>query len=38
LWTNPDTGRIEAVPRHQEIKNQLAKKICRSLDIPAIGG
>jgi mRNA interferase HicA len=27
LWTNPSTGEMEAVPRHNEIKNQLAKKI-----------
>jgi len=35
LWCNPISGTTEAVPRHTEIKNQLAKKICRSLEIPA---
>ncbi len=34
LWCNPISGTTEAVPRHTEIKNQLAKKICRSLEIP----
>jgi len=34
LWTNPRTGAVEAVPRHTEISNQLAKKICRSLSVP----
>jgi len=37
LWTNPQTGRIEAVPRHVEIPNQLARKICRGLEVPEIG-
>ena len=34
LWCNPRTGHIEAVPRHQEIPNNLARKICRELDVP----
>ena len=29
LWTNPETGTVEAVPRHTEISNNLAKKIWR---------
>jgi mRNA interferase HicA len=36
LWTNPATGAVEAVPRHTEISNILARKICRGLGIPAI--
>lgn len=31
LWTNPKTGAIEAVPRHNEIKEPLAKKILKNL-------
>jgi mRNA interferase HicA len=31
LWTNPNTGRLEAIPRHKEIPNKLAKKILRGL-------
>lgn len=32
LWMNPRTGVIEAVPRHSEIKENLAKKILKSLN------
>jgi mRNA interferase HicA len=34
LWENPRTGHAEAVPRHVEIANLLAKRICRQLSIP----
>jgi len=37
LWTNPNTGAIEAIPRHIEIPNRLAQKICRGLSVPSIG-
>ena len=37
LWTNPNTGAVEAIPRHSEIPNRLAEKICRSLSVPVIG-
>jgi hypothetical protein len=37
LWTNPATGAVEAVPRHIEIPNLLARKICRGLGIPEFG-
>ena len=33
LWLNPSTGQAEAVPRHTEIPDLLAKKICRSLSL-----
>jgi mRNA interferase HicA len=36
LWMNPGTGEVEAVPRHTEVANQLAKKICRGHSIPEI--
>ena len=32
LWINPKTGVLEAVPRHKEIKEPLAKKILKSLN------
>ncbi|MBF0241353.1 MAG: type II toxin-antitoxin system HicA family toxin [Desulfamplus sp.] len=32
LWINPKTGITEAVPRHLEIKEHLAKKILKNLD------
>ncbi len=37
LWTNPQTGRVEAVPRHTEIADKLARRICRKLSIPETG-
>ena len=37
IWVNPATGDIEEVPRHTEIKNYVARKICRHLSIPIIG-
>jgi hypothetical protein len=36
LWINPRTGAVEAVPRHMEISNVLAKKICRNLSVPEL--
>jgi hypothetical protein len=32
LWINPKTGIIEALPRHSEIKEPLARKILKALD------
>jgi mRNA interferase HicA len=32
-WGNPANGRRTAVPRHNEISNLLARKICRDLQI-----
>jgi predicted RNA binding protein YcfA (HicA-like mRNA interferase family) len=34
LWASPNTGRIEAIPRHTEIPDRLAVKICRCLSVP----
>ena len=36
LWCNPTTGAVEAVPRHTEVANKLAQKICRNLSVPEI--
>ncbi|MDE0636793.1 MAG: type II toxin-antitoxin system HicA family toxin [Candidatus Poribacteria bacterium] len=33
-WGRTDTNDRTAVPRHTEINNQLAKKICKDLGIP----
>jgi mRNA interferase HicA len=33
-WGNPASGRRSAVPRHREINDFLAKKICNDLGIP----
>jgi hypothetical protein len=38
LWTNPRTGEMEAVPRHVEVPNRLARKICRGLSVPEASG
>ncbi|MBM79478.1 MAG: addiction module toxin, HicA family [Planctomycetaceae bacterium] len=37
LWTNLQTGEVEAVPRHVEVSDLLARKLCRGLSIPEIG-
>ena len=36
LWHNPNTGRVEAIPRHTEIPNRLVEKICKALEIPRV--
>ena len=36
-WYNPKLNRRSAVPRHAEIIDNLAKKICKDLGIPSIG-
>jgi mRNA interferase HicA len=33
-WGNPENGRRSTVPRHYEISEVLARKICRDLGIP----
>jgi len=37
LYQNPANGVVEAVPRHVEIDNRLAAKICKRLEIPQPG-
>lgn len=32
LWVNPNSGVVEAIPRHREIKEPLANKILKNLD------
>jgi hypothetical protein len=32
LWMNPKTGVVEAVPRHSEVKEPLARKILKNLN------
>ncbi|MEI6258123.1 MAG: type II toxin-antitoxin system HicA family toxin [Planctomycetota bacterium] len=32
LWMNPKTGVMEALPRHAEVKEPLARKILRNLN------
>jgi mRNA interferase HicA len=35
-WFNPTQNRRSAVPRHSEIVDQLARKICKDLGIPFV--
>ena len=34
IYVNPDNERTAPVPRHAEIADLLARKICEQLDIP----
>lgn len=34
IYVNPATGATSAVPRHTEIYEFLARKICRDLQVP----
>jgi mRNA interferase HicA len=36
LWTNPNPGQVETVPRHNEVPDRLARKICRGLYVPEL--
>jgi mRNA interferase HicA len=33
-WQHPGLAKRSAVPRHSEINNHLARKICRDLGVP----
>ena len=35
-WSNPEQNRRSSVPRHNEIRDQLARKICKDLGIPPV--
>ncbi|RJO74547.1 MAG: type II toxin-antitoxin system HicA family toxin [Myxococcales bacterium] len=37
LYFNPAQKRYSTIPRHAEIDDKLAKKICRDLGAPEIG-
>jgi mRNA interferase HicA len=34
IYWNPERRRTSTVPRHNEIADRLARKICRDLEIP----
>ncbi|HAC63629.1 MAG TPA: addiction module toxin, HicA family [Cyanothece sp. UBA12306] len=36
IWWNPSTKNKSSIPRHREIKEFLAKKICKDLDLPLL--
>jgi mRNA interferase HicA len=35
IFVNPASKKVSSVPRHTEINNDLARKICKDLDIVA---
>ena len=35
-WTNPAQKKRSAVPRHNEITDLLARKICKDLGVPPV--
>ncbi len=35
VYVNPANRKVTTVPRHREINEYLAQKICRDLEIPA---
>lgn len=35
-WHNPERNKRSAVPRHREVDDDLARKICKDLGIPWI--
>ncbi|MBC8340756.1 MAG: type II toxin-antitoxin system HicA family toxin [Proteobacteria bacterium] len=34
VYVNPQTRKVSTVPRHREINEHLARKICRDLEAP----
>jgi mRNA interferase HicA len=34
IWKNNVSGKMTAIPRHNEIKELMGDKICKDLDIP----
>jgi len=36
LYINPANNKVTTIPRHNELNDFLARKICRDLDIPSI--
>jgi mRNA interferase HicA len=37
IYLNPANGKKTSVPRHMEIDDRLAQKICKQLDVPKMG-
>jgi predicted RNA binding protein YcfA (HicA-like mRNA interferase family) len=36
VYWNPSNRRVAPVPRHNEIDNHLARRICKQLEVPPI--
>ena len=37
IYKNPTNGKKTSVPRHMEVDNRLARKICKQLGVQPIG-
>jgi predicted RNA binding protein YcfA (HicA-like mRNA interferase family) len=37
VYVNPTARKVSTVPRHREINDDLARKICKDLDVPRPG-
>lgn len=35
VYINPNLRKVSTIPRHTEISNKLAKKICKDLGVPS---
>jgi len=35
VYVNTEARKVSAVPRHRDINEHLARKICKDLDVPA---
>lgn len=35
IWENTATGATAAVPRHEQVKRNTARQICKDLEIPS---
>jgi predicted RNA binding protein YcfA (HicA-like mRNA interferase family) len=34
IWWNPANRKVSSIPRHREINDSTARKICRDLEVP----
>jgi len=37
VFVNRQAGKVSTVPRHREVNEHLARKICRDLEVPPVG-
>jgi mRNA interferase HicA len=36
VFVNPNARKVSTVPRHREVNEDLARKICKDLDVPRV--
>jgi mRNA interferase HicA len=34
IWRNPTNRKVSSIPRHREVNDFTARKICRDLEVP----